>query len=117
MNTSFVPPAASAQRPPLAPELIARFAAIVGERYVVTDKAAQEPYLVEGRGLYRGHTPLVLRPGSVDEVAAILALASETATAIVPQGGNTGLVGGQISHDGEVVLSLKRLDRIREVDP
>jgi FAD/FMN-containing dehydrogenase len=58
----------------------------------------------------------VLRPGLVEEVAAILHLANATATAIVPQGGNTGLVGGQISHDGEVVVTLRRLDRIREVD-
>ena len=49
-----------------------------------------------------GSTPVVLRPGSVDEVAAILKLANETKTAIVPQGGNTGLVGGQIPHHGEV---------------
>ena len=59
----------------------------------------------------------MLRPGSVAEVAAILKLASETATPIVPQGGNTGLVGGQTPHNGEVLVSLKRLDRIREVDP
>jgi D-lactate dehydrogenase (cytochrome) len=111
MNTQFSRPTVA-----LAPELIARFAAIVGDRYAVTDPAAQEPYLVEGRGLYRGTTPVVLRPASVAEVAAIVKLANETATAIVPQGGNTGLVGGQISHDGEVVLSLTRLDRIREVD-
>jgi FAD/FMN-containing dehydrogenase len=69
------------------------------------------------RDLYRGVTPVVLRPGSVAEVAAILKLANETKTAVVPQGGNTGLVGGQISHHGEVVLSLTRLDKIREVDP
>jgi FAD/FMN-containing dehydrogenase len=103
-------------RPPPTPELIARFSAIVGERHAVTDSVAQEPYLVEGRGLYHGRTPLVLRPGSVEEVAAILKLADATATAIVPQGGNTGLVGGQIALDGEVVLALTRLDRIREVD-
>src|SRR5215470_11048494 len=100
----------------LAPELIGRFATIAGEKYAITDPVEQEPYLIEGRGLYRGRTSLVLRPGSVDEVAAIVRLANETATPIVPQGGNTGLVGGQIPHDGEVVLSLKRLDRICEVD-
>jgi len=111
MNTQFSRPAIS-----LAPELIARFAAIVGDKYAITDPAQQEPYLIEGRGLYHGRTPVVLRPGAVDEVAAIVRLANETVTAIVPQGGNTGLVGGQISHDGEVVLSLTRLDRIREVD-
>ena len=99
------------------PDLLARFAAIVGERYAITDPAAQEPYLVEQRGLYRGRTAMVLRPGSVAEVAAILKLASETGTAVVPQGGNTGLVGGQIPFAGEIVVSLNRLDRIREVDP
>ncbi len=102
---------------PLSPDLLARFAAIVGDKYAVTDPQAQEPYLVEMRGLYRGHTPLVLRPGSVREVAAILKLANETKIAIVPQGGNTGLVGGQIPQQGEIVLSLNRLDRIRELDP
>jgi FAD/FMN-containing dehydrogenase len=112
MNTHVTRPVA-----PLPPELLARFVTIVGEKYAVTNLAEQEPYLVENRGLYRGATPVVLRPGSVEEVAAIVRLANETATAIVPQGGNTGLVGGQISHDGEVVLSLKRLDHIREVDP
>jgi len=101
----------------LAPELLKRFAAIVGEKYAITDRPAQTPYLVEMRDLYRGHTPVVLRPGSVEEVAAILKLANETRTAIVPQGGNTGLVGGQIPHHGEVVLSLTRLDKVREVDP
>src|SRR6202140_1775970 len=68
------------------------------------------------RDLYHGQTPVVLRPGSVAEVAAILNRANETKAAIVPQGGNTGLVGGQIPHHGEVVLSLTRLDKIREVD-
>src|SRR6266446_1137060 len=111
MNRQFTRPLAT-----FSPELIARFAAIVGEKYAITDPADQEPYLIEGRGLYRGSTPLVLRPGSVAEVAAIVKLADETVTRIVPQGGNTGLVGGQIPHHGEVVLSLKRLDRIREVD-
>jgi FAD/FMN-containing dehydrogenase len=111
MNTHVTPPVVS-----LSPELLARFIAIVGDKYAVIDAAEQEPYLIEGRGLYRGTTPVVLRPGSVDEVAAIVRLAHETATAIVPQGGNTGLVGGQISHAGEVVVSLRRLDRIREVD-
>jgi FAD/FMN-containing dehydrogenase len=100
----------------LAPALLARFAAIVGDRYAITDKDAQAPYLVELRGLYQGHTPVVLRPASVEEVSKILQLANETATPVVPQGGNTGLVGGQIPLHNEVVLSLNRLDRIREID-
>ncbi|MCT8970269.1 FAD-binding oxidoreductase [Microbaculum marinisediminis] len=101
----------------IAPELIARFAALVGDRYAITDTHEIEPYQRERRDLYRGRAPLVLRPGSVAEVSAILALASETGTAVVPQGGNTGLVGGQIAHDGEIVLSLSRLNAIRSVDP
>ena len=104
-------------QPRLNPELLQRFAQIVGAKYALIEPDAQTPYLVEMRGLYRGHTPLVLRPGSVEEVAAILKLANETRTAIVPQGGNTGLVGGQIPLNGEVLLSLTRLDKIREVDP
>jgi FAD/FMN-containing dehydrogenase len=100
-----------------APELLQRFAAIVGEKYAVTDAAALEPFLVEGRGLYHGRSAMLLRPGSTGEVAAILKLANETGTPLVPQGGNTGLVGGQIPLDGELILSLTRLDKIREVDP
>jgi FAD/FMN-containing dehydrogenase len=97
-------------------DLLPRFAAIVGEKYAITDPAMQEPYLREMRDLYHGHTPMVLRPGSAAEVSAILKLANETKTPIVPQGGNTGLVGGQVPHHGEIVLSLNRLDKIREVD-
>ena len=101
----------------LEPALVARFAAIVGDKYAITDRDAQAPYLVELRGLYQGHTPVVLRPSSVEEVARILKLANDTATPIVPQGGNTGLVGGQIPLHNEIVLSLNRLDRIRDIDP
>ncbi len=109
------PPTSSDKK--LDQKLLARFAAIVGDKYAITDPQAQTPYLVEMRDLFRGHSPMVLRPGSVAEVSAILQLANETATPIVPQGGNTGLVGGQIPHHNEIVLSLNRLDRIREVDP
>ncbi|HEV3184833.1 MAG TPA: FAD-binding oxidoreductase, partial [Xanthobacteraceae bacterium] len=99
------------------PSLLARFAAIVGDKYAITDPQAQAPYLIEQRNLYHGRTPMVLRPASVAEVVRILKLANETATPVVPQGGNTGLVGGQVAFDDEIVLSLTRLDRIREVDP
>src|ERR1700716_3959016 len=101
----------------LSTDLLARFIAIVGDKHAITDPQAQAPYLLEMRDMFRGHTPVVLRPGSVAEVADILKLANETSTPIFPQGGNTGLVGGQIAQHGEIVLSLTRLDRIREVDP
>src|SRR3954465_330117 len=102
--------------PPLSPELIARFRNIVGDKYAVTAAADIAPYLTEDRDLFHGRSPLVLRPGSTAEVSAICKLASEHRIALVPQGGNTGLVGGQTPHNGEVVISMRRLDRIREVD-
>lgn len=98
--------------------LLDRFKAIVGEAYAVTDQAEIAPHLKETRGLYFGASPLLLKPGTVEEVSAIMALASETGTAIVPQSGNTGHVGGQTPREGgsDVLLSLSRLNRIREVD-
>lgn len=102
--------------PPLSNELIEKFRAIVGEKYAVTDQADIAPYTTEERDLFRGRSPLVLRPGSTAEVAAICKLAGEHRIALVPQGGNTGLVGGQTPHNGEVVVSLRRMDKIRELD-
>ncbi|MHC4045087.1 FAD-binding oxidoreductase [Bradyrhizobium sp. 23AC] len=102
--------------PPLAPELIEQFRKIVGERHAITDANDIEPYVTEERNLFHGRSPLVLRPGSTAEVSEICKLASAHKIALVPQGGNTGLVGGQTPHNGEVVVSLRRLDKIREVD-
>ena len=104
-------------RPKMDPALLARFTAIVGEKYAITDPDIQAPYLIEQRNMFQGHTPVVLRPANVAEVSAIAKLANDTGTPIVPQGGNTGLVGGQIPLHNEIVLSLNRLDRIREIDP
>ena len=101
----------------VSPATLARLIAVVGEKNAITDKDKQTPYLVEFRALWTGHTPVVLRPGSTKEVSELLKIANETSTAIMPQGGNTGLVGGQIPHNGEIVLSLNRMDKIREVDP
>lgn len=103
----------------LTQNLIERFVAIVGEAYALRSANDIEPYLIEPRDKFGGKTSLVLRPSNVDEVSAILKLATETETAIVPQGGNTGLVGGQIP-DGsgtQIVLSLSRLNKIRSIDP
>jgi FAD/FMN-containing dehydrogenase len=102
--------------PALSADLLARFRSIVGDKHAVTDGNEKAPYLVEERGLYQGNSALILRPGTTDEVTAICKLASETRTPLVPQGGNTGLVGGQIPHHGEIVVSLRRLDKVREVD-
>ncbi|NVN87360.1 MAG: FAD-binding oxidoreductase [Rhodopseudomonas sp.] len=100
----------------LSPEQIAQFKAIVGDKYAVTEQAEIAPYVTEDRNLFHGCSPLVLRPGSTAEVSAICKLASEHRIALVPQGGNTGLVGGQTPLNGEVVISLRRMDRVRESD-
>ena len=73
------------------------------------------PHLTEWRGRWTGTTPLLLRPTATENVARILAICDETGTPIVPQGGNTGLVGGQIPTRGEVLLSLARMNRIRAI--
>jgi len=102
--------------PPLSEELIASFRKIVGDKYALTDAADIAPYVTEERDLFHGRSPLVLRPASTAEVSEICKLANANRIALVPQGGNTGLVGGQTPHHGEVVISLKRMDGIREVD-
>src|SRR5437899_10962246 len=88
--------------PPLPPELIAKFRAVVGDKYAVTDAADIAPYVTEERDLFHGRSPLVLRPGSTAEVSAICKLASEHKIALVPQVVNTGLVGGQIPQYDDV---------------
>ena len=99
--------------------LLSAIAAIVGARHVLTESADQEGYLSELRKLYTGRALAVVRPGTTAEVAALLALASRHKAPIVPQGGNTGLVGGQIPDESgnAIILSLTRLDKVREVDP
>src|ERR1700756_1537021 len=90
--------------------LLDRFAAIVGAKNVLTDPDAAFPYVTEQRDLYPGRALCVLRPGSVAEVSALLALCNETGTPVVPQGGNTGLVGGGVpdASGKEVLITLKR---------
>src|SRR5688500_6530786 len=98
--------------------LLSRLSEIVGAKHVLTAEADKAPYLTEWRGYYHGRSPAVVRPGSAEEISAILRLANQTGTPIVPQGGNTGLVGGQIPDESgrEIVVSLERLDRIRAID-
>lgn len=100
-------------------DLIHRFAQIVGDQYAITDPDDMAPHMREWRDRYIGKSPLVLKPGSVAEVSRIMALAQETGCPVVPQGGNTGLVGGQIPFEQgtEIVLSLTRLSKIRAIDP
>ena len=93
--------------------------AIVGPKGWTTDPHDIEPHLTEPRGLYHGATPMVVRPASTEEVAAVVKLCAAARLPIVPQGGNTGLVGAQVPwEDGKsIVLSLARMNRVRAVDP
>jgi FAD/FMN-containing dehydrogenase len=102
----------------MKPELLDRFTAIVGAAHVIRHASEMTGYMTEWRRLWHGETPLVLRPASTQEVSRIMALAHETRTAIVPQSGNTGLVGGQIplAEDHALLLSLDRMTKIIDVD-
>src|SRR5499427_3265812 len=91
----------------------------VGPRGWIADPVEQGPYLTEARRLWRGATRLVVRPASTEEVAAVVRICAEAKLPIVPQGGNTGLVGGGVPpEDGHnIVLALGRMNRIRAIDP
>lgn len=90
--------------------------AVVGPKGVVSgDDAA--PHLVEWRGRWRGAPALIVAPATTADVAAVIRLCAAARIAVTPQGGNTGLVGGQIATNGEVLLSLKRLRAVRSVNP
>ncbi|MBV8738151.1 MAG: FAD-binding oxidoreductase, partial [Alphaproteobacteria bacterium] len=91
----------------------------VGPAGWFADPHDEEPYLVEARRLYRGATRLVVRPAATAEIAAVVRICAEAGLAIVPQGGNTGLVGGGVPpEDGQnIILALGRMNRIRGIDP
>ncbi len=96
-----------------------RLTEIVGAAGVLTEPADMAPFLVDERARYRGATPAVVRPSTTEEVARVVALCAAEKIPIVPQGGNTGLCGGATPHASgrELVVSLARLNRVREVDP
>jgi FAD/FMN-containing dehydrogenase len=98
--------------------IVAGLQNIVGSRHVLTDPALFAGALVEPRKLYQGKALALVRPGSTKEVADVAAFCNAARIAMVPQGGNTGLVGGQtpdLSGD-EIIVSTQRLRAIREVD-
>jgi len=102
---------------PLDPALLGELGAIVGADQVVVDPDIVASYAVDWTGRFQGETPAVVRPGNLDQVAAVVDVCRGREVALVPQGGNTGLVGGGVPLGGEIVLSLRRLSAIGEVDP
>src|SRR5262249_34644953 len=95
--------------------LLRALAGIVGGPHVLTG-GATAGFAVDWTGRFRGETPAVVRPGDTAGVAAVLALCTDAGVPVVPQGGNTGLVGGGVPLHGELVLSLTRLTRLGPVD-
>jgi FAD/FMN-containing dehydrogenase len=101
-----------------AKKRLVELAELIGAAHVVADPQVLENHLVEPRGLYRGRALAMVRPGSTEDIARLLRYCNETRLPIVPQGGNTGLVGGQIPDESgsEIILSLQRMNKVREVD-
>ena len=98
-------------------DLLATLAARLGPKGLSTDREAIEPWLVDWRGRYRGNAAAMLMPASTQEVVDIVRLCAETRTPLVPQGGNTSMVGGATpgSDGGALLLSMRRMDRIRSI--
>ena len=99
--------------------LVQRLSAILPPRAIVTDRDAIAPWEHDWRGRYHGHADLMLEPATVDAVRAIVVAARAEGVALVPQGGNTSMVGGATPPaDGRAaILSLRRMNRIRAIDP
>lgn len=99
--------------------MIERLAAIVGTDHVLVEPHDTAPYLTDWRKRFVGRARAVVRPGNADEVAAVVGLCADERIPIVPQGGNTGLVGGSTpdASGDAIVLSLQRMQRVRACDP
>ena len=91
---------------------VQHFSSIVGEGNVITEHAAMEPFKTDWMGKYKGHSTLALRPGSTQEVSQILAHCNAQRIPVVPQGGNTGLVGGGVPVHDEIVIGLKHMNKV-----
>ena len=96
-------------------DVISRLKAVLGEGGWSQDPERLAPKLVEWRDRWQGDTPFLALPKTTAEVAAVIGVCAESGTPVVPQGGNTGLVGGQIPL-GEILLSTERMRAIRDVD-
>ena len=102
-----------------SPGLLDKLAELLGPKGYSTDPALLEPWLTDWRGRYRGEAAAMLSPSSREEVTGIVALCSAEGVPLVPQGGNTSMVGGATppAEGGALLLSLRRMNRIRSLDP
>eukprot|EP01037_Dinobryon_pediforme_P039910 gene39910-48764_t len=107
------------QPSPLQTSLIDAVRTALGAAAVTTDPGDIAPWLDDWRGRYHGRSPAILSPDSTAAVATVLRLASEHGVPLVPQGGNTSMVGGATPPaDGSaLIVSLRRMNRVRSIDP
>src|SRR5271165_4441873 len=96
-------------------DVLARLKTVLGPGGWSDDPERLAPKLVEWRDRWRGHTPLLALPGNPEQVAAVIGICAKAGVGVTPQGGNTGLVGGQIPQ-GEILLSTDRLRAVRDID-
>ena len=98
--------------------MIERIAAVVGAPGLISDETGMAPYTIDWRKRYAGRPLAVVRPASTLEVAEVIRICAQTRTAVVPQGGNTGLQGGSITDSSgtQIVLSTARMNRVRAID-
>lgn len=96
-------------------EFLSRLTEALGPKGVSTDAQEIEPHLNDWRGRWKGSTPVLVKPASTEDVSKAMMLCAEYDLAVNPQGGNSGMVNGSIPQ-GEVLISLKRMNRVREVD-
>jgi FAD/FMN-containing dehydrogenase len=106
-------------RSPIKPETLAELKAAAGDGGWLDSSGDLSAYTVDFRRLYRGRTPLVLLPRTVEQIARIMAVCHRDGVAVVPQGGNTGYCGGAApdESDSQIVVAMKRLNRVRQIDP
>ena len=100
-------------------DIIDRFSALLGPKGVITDADDIAPWLTDWRGRFHGAAAAILQPSSTEEVSATVALAAELHVPLVPQGGNTSMVGGATPPDdgSALILSLRRMNRVRSLSP
>jgi FAD/FMN-containing dehydrogenase len=96
-------------------DLIARLTEALGPKGVSTDAHEIDPLVRDWRGRWKGSTPVLVKPSSTEEAAKAMALCAEYGVAVTPQGGNSGMVNGGVPY-GEVLISLRRMNKVREVD-
>ena len=119
MPASVLPAAPPIPTAPVTPAILKSLLAIVGDKGLIVDEQGKQPFVTDWRGLLVGQAAVVVRPANTEEVSRVVRLCYDNGIAIVPQGGNTGLMGGATPWPGHsgILLSLGRMNRVLNIDP